>query len=117
MLREWDAQINRFLLGPRWHMKPDNRLLWYAFLEKPEAHPHWHLLAEIDPAIVPALDEKGLLDEFARKAEAIWRKVLRSGTARVSDYRDEGAIRDATKMQAREDLLPDFVMHLEFVRA
>lgn len=116
MLRRWDAEVNHFMLGPRWQSKPDNRLLWYAFLEKPEAHPHWHLLAEIDPAIVPALDEKGLLDDFAWKAEAIWRKVSRRGTARVVDYRDAGAIRYATKMQAREDLLADFVMHLEFLR-
>ncbi|AZQ66603.1 hypothetical protein EF888_05275 [Silicimonas algicola] len=48
-LREWDARINREFVGSRWKERPDERMLWFAFLEDADVNPHWHLLIEVDP--------------------------------------------------------------------
>lgn len=76
LLKQWDARVNRALVGPRWRDRPDERLVWFAFPEKTQVNPHWHLLAEIDPtdnasnasskaaraANLPSMGEKAWLD-------------------------------------------------------
>lgn len=116
LLKEWDARVNRFLVGPKWHKRPDERLLWFAFLEKPEANPHWHLLAEVDPQLAEKPAAAARLEEFELQLGNIWRSICATGSADVAPYRDEGAIFYATKEQTREDLLASFVSHLEFIR-
>lgn len=49
VLKDWDAHVNRWLVGPEWHRKPDERMIWFAFPEKPEINPHWHLVVQLDP--------------------------------------------------------------------
>ena len=43
LLKEWDARVNREIVGNKWHKRPDERIDWIAFREGVGAHPHWHL--------------------------------------------------------------------------
>lgn len=80
-LKDWDAQINRALYGPKWHKHADELLGFFAFLEKPTVNPHWHLLVRIvgrwgsDPA-----------DDFRRlpvETKRVWKRITPGGTTDV----------------------------------
>jgi len=65
-LRVWDAAINRKLLGRNWARKQDRHLDYFAFLEKLEEFPHYHLLVN-----APAQE----LDFVAREARNAWHRL------------------------------------------
>ena len=46
-LRNWDARVNRALLGKHWLVRPGERMEAFGVLEKPASNPHWHLLAKV----------------------------------------------------------------------
>lgn len=113
-LRDWDARINRFLVGPKWQQHPDERLLWFAFPEKIEANPHWHLIAQIDSqlALKPtSLYRSKLLEPQGRQH---WAKLVPGGTFDCKNIANEGVIRYVTKELATEENLASFIFYREF---
>ena len=108
-LRDWDARLCRLLLGARWQRKPDERLLWFAFLEGHDYNPHWHLLVEALPPQFELLEEN---------VERTWTRLVASGSTdvRVVDSR-QGAIRYATKMLRNPACYANFCHSIEFIRA
>lgn len=81
LVKNWDAHMNRHLYGPKWLKRYDELLFWFAFLEKPEANPHWHLLIEI-----PFADEttrNSLGAKIFEYAEPEWKRLISSGTVRT----------------------------------
>lgn len=82
-LKEWDARVNRKLYGPKWKEHADELIWYFAFLEKPVANPHWHLLLRIVGKFGSDLSEESTgLSEFATTA---WKQVVASGTADVQE--------------------------------
>lgn len=79
LLKGWDARVNRVLVGPKWHRRPDERINWIAFPEKMTVNPHWHLLLQV-------LDEQ--LEAFDDPLSGVnlvsaWTSLMPSGTVDV----------------------------------
>ena len=74
-LRAWDAAINRKLLGKNWRKKEDQHIEYFAFVEKQEEDPHYHLLVK-----VPEHE----LKYFAEQAKITWQKL------KTADKTDKG---------------------------
>lgn len=80
-LRRWDAHVNRRLYGPKWKQRPDERLWFFAFLEKPEANPHWHLLLRLYAhGDVPIADTAA---NFKNAADLYWTQLSPQGTVHI----------------------------------
>lgn len=71
-LKEWQARIDRALLGPKWQTHSD-RIKFLAILEKPEVNPHWHLTVCLNGA---------LSSKFYAAAETEWKSVVPRGTVK-----------------------------------
>tara|TARA_R110001592_G_scaffold25555_3_gene96940 strand:- start:2489 stop:2749 length:261 start_codon:yes stop_codon:yes gene_type:complete len=39
-LRDWDARMNRALIGPKWMRRPDERIQWIFMPELIDRNPH-----------------------------------------------------------------------------
>jgi hypothetical protein len=113
LLKAWDARVNSDLLGPRWHKKPDERVLWYAFLESPRQNPHWHILAEVCP---DRPRSKEWIDRFPTASTIAWWSVSRSGSLDVQSCNSWAAIKYTTKDLIDNMSYECFVSHMEFVR-
>ncbi len=93
LLREWDARINRKVVGPNWQKRPEDRIWGFYFLEKPGSNPHWHGLIQFFPPWPDRAEEyAGRFDEWA---SVFWKELIPTGMAdvqridnqsRVSDY-------------------------------
>ncbi len=118
LLRAWDAEMNRAIVGSRWTRRPDERINWFAFLEKLGPNPHWHLSLEILPHQVKKLETRVVgVDSLAITIERCWRAVARGGTADTQPITNAGgAIDYATKQLRREENFANFVSSLEFIR-
>lgn len=80
-LRDWDAQINRALYGPKWQEHADDLLWYFAFLEMPTVNPHWHLLVR-----VVGRWGSDVADEYRRlprECERAWKRITPAGTVDV----------------------------------
>lgn len=105
-IKHWDALVNRELYGPKWRKHYDEILWWFAFMEKPETNPHWHLLCRFQ--------DVDKLAKFTVVAEMMWLKTLPSGTVdiqpikenpeRVNDYVTK---RVGSKIQYDHFITPD----------
>ncbi len=74
-LRNWDARVNRALLGKHWLLKPDERLEAFGVLEKPASNPHWHLLVQMR-CQHPKRD-------FIEAAEETWLALVAAGSVDI----------------------------------
>lgn len=106
--------MNRYILGPHWFRRPDARMVWFAFLEKPDTNAHWHLLAEIDQ--VETEQQYQRVDSFDLEAKAKWCKLLPHGSVDVQRYRDHGAIDYATKDFVHDVSFDCFACSLDLIR-
>jgi hypothetical protein len=109
LLREWDARVNRELIGPRWHRRPDERMVWIASPEKLGAAPHWHLVVQILDTQVATFEHNNILERH-------WQRLILSGSVHFDRIRDGGAGRYATKDVDLPDNWEMFVSSLEFIR-
>ena len=80
-LREWDARVNRRLYGPKWSSHPDDLIWFFAFLEKPAANPHWHLLLRLPGRWASSSSSQS--NQFRFIADAVWMRLMPSGTTDV----------------------------------
>ncbi len=74
-LRNWDARVNRALLGKHWLVRPDERIEAFGVLEKPASNAHWHLLVKMY-----CLHPKR---EFEVVAEEAWQALVATGSVDV----------------------------------
>ncbi len=113
LLRDWDARMNRKLLGKRWHRKPDERMNWIAFLETPWDNPHWHLLVQLLDGQEAAYEEtRG--EEFFWCAERIWTELKPAGTLVAKDIDDPWVKNYVTKQLVDPLTWENFVIFREF---
>jgi len=112
-LKIWDARMNRFLVGPKWNNRPDERLVWFAFLEKAAVNPHWHLLVELDPA-PPSATAQDRQKRFEIEAKLNWEGLVKSGDVDVKTVADQRVIEYCSKELWRDDAYMAFVCSREF---
>jgi len=113
-LREWDARINRYLNGPKWQKRPDERLLWFAFPEKLEVNPHWHLIAQVDPDIENT-NRLVRTERLPLVGERFWLELLPQGSFDCQDIDSKRVIQYVTKAVASELYFEKFVVFREFM--
>lgn len=114
-LRRWDAIVNRKLNGPKWAKRPDERLLWFAFPEKLDRNPHWHLLAQVDPTIEPHRRSERT-EQLPAIAQRSWGLVCPSGSFDCQALDPQPFTWYATKGLLDEENLERFVFSREFER-
>ena len=114
LLKEWDARVNREINGRKWAARPDERLVWFAFPEKPDVNPHWHLVVAVDPFIETAsrAERTERLDEIG---EQYWLKLVPQGSFDCKAVDSSGVINYATKVCNHEELFEKFIIHREFM--
>ncbi|WP_375588382.1 hypothetical protein ABWH89_13875 [Hoeflea alexandrii] len=82
-LREWDARVNRALIGRNWQKRRDQRIWNYSFLESPGINPHWHLLLRLDDTPVAGrVPDTQMLEDHARQA---WARISPAGTVDIQE--------------------------------
>jgi len=114
LLKEWDARVNRTLNGPKWQDRPDERLVWFAFPEKMDVNPHWHLLVEVDPE--PATETRALrLRQLKMIAKKHWLRLLPRGSFDCQAIDSKRVVDYVTKVTAKEENLAGFVVYREFM--
>lgn len=79
-LKHWHARLDRKLLGPDWRKSTKNEMRseFIAFVEHPNSNIHWHLILKLHSP-----NENVFLTE----AEAIWEKLVPSGTVDIKPIR------------------------------
>ncbi|MGA0598131.1 hypothetical protein [Enterovirga sp. CN4-39] len=73
--------MNRALYGPKWASHKDELLWSFAFLEKPDRNPHWHLLIRLYDHDLAVRNNR--ITKLEVRAAEIWQKLVPSGTADV----------------------------------
>ncbi|THH34365.1 hypothetical protein E4Z66_18150 [Aliishimia ponticola] len=114
LLKQWDARVNRSINGPRWARRPDERLIWFAFLEKASVNPHWHLIVEVDPWII----EGGRAQRTSKLPDVSkqhWEKLVPQGTFDCQDVESPAVIDYVTKVVAAEQNFENFILSREFI--
>jgi hypothetical protein len=86
-LRDWDARMNRMLIGRDWLKRQDNRMFHFFTPEKITTNPHWHGLVSFFGADEPEKIRQGRI--FDENAERIWKFLVPSGTADVKIIDDQ----------------------------
>lgn len=113
-LKEWDARMNRSLNGPRWHKRPDERLVWFAFPEKLTTNPHWHLLVAVDDYSVTTTRAARLV-EFPIYGKRHWMDLCHQGSSDAQDIETKRVIENVTKVSADPAYLEKFVLSTEII--
>lgn len=114
LLKQWDARVNRALVGPRWQKRPDERLFWYAFLEKPQENPHWHLLAQIDPNYT-STPQAVRVARLPIVGERTWAELLSRGSFNCQPIVSKEIIRYVLKEFRSAGDFTRFVVSTEFI--
>lgn len=97
LLKKWDARVNRRIVGPKWHKRTDERMVWFAFLEKSDVNPHWHLLVSLDHDHLGDSNRRKRTDAFPKVADQVWQDLLARGSVDVQEVKDTGVNRYVTK--------------------
>lgn len=58
LLRNWDARMNRAILGGRWSKREDKHCEWIAVLEGRKSDLHWHMVFCLSPALSKPLRKR-----------------------------------------------------------
>ncbi|MDC9823972.1 hypothetical protein PRN20_09510 [Devosia sp. ZB163] len=90
-LKEWDARMQRRVIGSNWFNVPDNQLFCLYTLEKPGVNPHWHGLVHFWMADDDERRRQG--EKFDRWANELWQDLVPAGDVDVKTVSYEaGAI-------------------------
>lgn len=85
-LYQFDARMNRKLIGREWQRRPDNRM-WHFFApEKLSVNPHWHGLVGFHRAEGDELRRQE--EMFDQEAPFIWRSLVHKGSVDVKPIND-----------------------------
>ncbi|WP_170420916.1 hypothetical protein [Ruegeria arenilitoris] len=116
LLKQWDARVNREINGPRWSKRPDERLLWFAFPEKLDVNPHWHLVVQARSNIENLTRQERTL-QLPQIAEKHWLRLVPQGSFNCQDIEDHKVFDYITKVTDRDDLFRKFVVSKEFLKS
>lgn len=83
-LYNFEARVNRALIGPKWARRPQQRIEAICILEKPASNPHWHLLVNVRSGRC-----RGNLVDIVQKA---WGNLVPVGSTEVQPISDMGAL-------------------------
>lgn len=114
LLKQWDARVNRALIGPKWTKRPDERIIWFAFPEKLDVNPHWHLLLEVDP-LAETLSRRWRTDNLSRIARNEWLRLVPSGSFDCQAVASADVIDYVLKCMTAGSYIEQFVVSREFV--
>lgn len=114
LLKAWDARVNREINGPKWVKRPDERLVWFAFPEKLDVNPHWHMIVQVDPLIENAA-RAASTERLPEIGHMHWLSLLRQGTFDCQGIESPKVIQYVTKMSAEKTHFEKFVMSREFM--
>lgn len=116
LLKEWDARVNREINGPKWVKRSDERLVWFAFPEKMDVNPHWHLIVQVDPHIENATRAERT-DRLPEIGHMHWLSLVRQGSFDCQSVESPRVIEYITKMSAEESHFEKFVVFREFMNS
>lgn len=115
-LKEWDARINRKILGPQWSKMRDARLFAFFGMEKQDRNPHWHGVIKLCSTETKTLNQ--ICTEFDQSTERIWTTLVPAGTVDVKAIENSSNSRDfvdyLTKSVTFEDNFARFIVPDEF---
>lgn len=114
LLKEWDARVNRELNGRKWAKRPDERLVWFAFPEKMDVNPHWHLIVQVDPHIENAA-RAARTERLPEIGHMHWHSLVRQGSFDCQSVESSRVIEYITKASAEETHFEKFVVFREFM--
>ena len=114
LLKSWDARVNREINGPKWSKRPDERLVWFAFPEKLDVNPHWHMIVQVDPYIENAT-RAARTQRLPEIGQMHWLSLVRQGSFNCQAVESSGVIQYITKMNAEEAHFEKFVVFREFM--
>lgn len=86
-LRDWDARMNRLLIGKEWQRRPDNRIFHFFAPEKIAVNPHWHGLVCFYGADAKERERQGKL--FDQNIGAVWSRITPAGSVDVQPMNDD----------------------------
>lgn len=116
LLKEWDARVNRELNGRKWAKRSDERLVWFAFPEKMDMNPHWHLIVQVDPHIENAT-RAARTDRLPEIGHMHWLSLVRQGSFDCQSVESPRVIEYITKMSAEETHFEKLVVCREFMNS
>lgn len=114
LLKSWDARVNREINGPKWVKRLDERLVWFAFPEKMDVNPHWHLIVQVDPHIENAA-RAARTERLPEIGHMHWLSLVRQGSFDCQSVESSGVIQYITKMSTEETHFEKFVVFREFM--
>lgn len=85
-LYQFDARMNRKLIGRDWQKRPHNRMYHFFAPEKLDAHPHWHGVVCFYGAQGDELRRQEAI--FDRHAGRIWNRLVPKGSTDVKPIND-----------------------------
>lgn len=115
LLKEWDARTCRALIGPKWLKRPDERPVFFAFLESPELNPHWHLLVNATAPMSSDGVEKWSSGDYAYRADREWTRLIPSGTMNIQSVTSGGVNHYVTKELINAECFKNFILPTEFL--
>ena len=114
-LVQWDARMNRLLIGKEWASRYPNRMFAFWFLEKPTTNPHWHGLVRFFPLDAEHLEQQET--KFDRNAERLWTKLVPSGSVDVQNVSGQrNLVKYVAKSLGHELSFEHFVTADEFAQ-
>lgn len=111
-LKKWDAKMNRFLIGSKWVERPDERMVWFAFLEKAHVNPHWHLIVQLDSPQSSGVAHRQ--SGFEIRCKTTWKRLIPAGDADVRVFDSPGVIDYITKELWSAESFSNFIVWSEF---
>ncbi|MAY63163.1 MAG: hypothetical protein CML29_13220 [Rhizobiales bacterium] len=82
-LKQWDARVNRQLVGPKWSRHKDEVTFFFAFLESPHVNPHWHLLLRLDDS--PLTSKPTDILTLSTCFTSAWKRLSPAGTVDLQE--------------------------------
>ncbi len=117
-LMDWDAQLNRQVIGPKWLTKRSHRrLVGKAFVENLDTNVHWHIVCTPPiprqpdrPIPSSAAEELMAHEEFSQIAHATWLNLCYNGDTEIVPISDHRGIAEyITKQCYRGENYEGFV--------
>lgn len=114
LLKAWDARVNREINGPKWGKRPDERLFWFAFPEKLDVNPHWHLIVQVDPHIENAA-RAARTERLAEIGHLHWISLVRQGSFDCQSVETSRVIQYITKISHQTTYFQKFILCRELM--
>lgn len=106
-VKEWDARMNRKIIGPKWQRRPDERMFWFLTPEALDRNPHLHGYVYVRP------DQRLAFDIHAALT---WETLCPKGSAEIETFDLEKAKPGyATKQTFKRINFENFILSRELI--